>query len=423
MSTHATEAAGPAVSAPRDRVVAAAWAELGPGVAALSNASGRPLARTVKLILDPLVLRPAQNPHLGGGRIDQADTAELRQRILDAAADLTATAAWFAALKRARRAARITGGNPQDLYFQRCFELARTHGAPGADAGQVALEVVQEIRDATGDMTVAQLRRHMTDQVDALTALLEAAWREVPNPEPGEPASVEDFLDSCGQGDADGDAFDRLLETAAGTRASAGLGVRGAARDHGLTDLPLPEPPRLGDNASKNRLPKPFDRSIFERLFAAFTSSFHRESMDSVPGLVRAEITRSALPWQLGEERSRLTVLLGREASGGLTGGPQPTAAHRRLGSRWEREAYVRRVLRLPGAASGVPEDLRSDVVTVRQAYLRRLWVRVHGRELRGERLEPHEVWDLLDGVLRSVIMDHRQRLKQSLTRETAGAA
>ena len=52
------------VGLPRGLVIAEAWRGLD-GVGPLSNASGLPLARTVKLLLDPLVLRPAAHPHLG----------------------------------------------------------------------------------------------------------------------------------------------------------------------------------------------------------------------------------------------------------------------------------------------------------------------------------------------------------------------
>ena len=112
-------------------------------------------------------------------------------------------------------------------------------------------------------------------------------------------------------------------------------------------------------------------------------------------------------------------MLLGAEASTALDAGrgAQPTAAHRLLAARWHREAYVRRALRLPEGTSGVPASVVDDIRTVRRGYLRRLWVRLHGRELREQPLDPRDVWDLLDGVLRSVVMDQRQRLKTMMVR------
>lgn len=137
------------------------------------------------------------------------------------------------------------------------------------------------------------------------------------------------------------------------------------------------------------------------------------------------EIARTASAWELAHEHSRVIMLLGAEAGHALepTELLRPTNAHRLLSGRWEREAYVRRVLRLPAELSGVPDAIRDDIRTVRQGYLRRLWVRLHGRELREQMTTGAELWDTLDGVLRSVVMDQRQRLKLSIGRDAEGAA
>jgi hypothetical protein len=80
---------------------------------------------------------------------------------------------------------------------------------------------------------------------------------------------------------------------------------------HGLSDRDRPAPPVLGASASKRNLPKPFDRSIVERLFAPLTNTFLRAGLADVPVLVRQEISRSAGPWQLAEEVSRVVMVLG----------------------------------------------------------------------------------------------------------------
>jgi hypothetical protein len=41
--------------------------------------------------------------------------------------------------------------------------------------------------------------------------------------------------------------------------------------------------------------------------------------------------------------------------------------------------------------------------------------VRLQGRELRGAPLAADAVWDLLDGVMRSTILDRRDRVKAGL--------
>ncbi|MQM26709.1 hypothetical protein [Glycomyces albidus] len=505
---------------PRGMLVADAWSQLGDAVAPLSNASGRPLARTVKLLLDPLVLRPTQNPRFSGGVVAIEHVDALRQAILDAGPVLAATAAWFQLLKRARRRAGITEGHPQDLYFQRCYELAHLHGDPAAlpGAADIAAAAVADVHAERGDVTVDRLRRFLTDpaRTAELAGLLREAWAgrdpvpdalptleaeapqrfpardtpatheggatqrpllpdtlavleaeaphrlpvqdtpaahegEAPHPisarvaptapeekaphllpvsdarrppaqeaasQPAPPETdahpgIAAFLDDCATA-PDPRLWKALADDGTGTAEAARLDLPGIARGYGLTERDRPAVPELGERASKRALPKPFDRSILERLFAALTTWFHRESMADVPSLVTGEIHRSAAPWQLAEEPSRVAMVLGRDASAGLGTGDQPPAAsdaNARLLNRWRRESYVHRVLRLP-------DPIGEEVRGTRRAYLRRLWVRLHGRELRGEATAADEVWDLLDGALRSVVMDQRDRLKRSLERE-----
>jgi hypothetical protein len=404
---------------PRGMLVADAWSQLGDAVAPLSNASGRPLARTVKLLLDPLVLRPAQNPRFSGGVVAIEHVDALRQAILDAGPALAATAAWFQLVKRARRRAGITEGHPQDLYFQRCFELAHLHGdpAPLADAAVIAAAAVDDVHAERGEVSVDRLRRFLTDpdRTAELSGLLHDAWSHRPEAlEPGPNPGLVAFLDDCATA-PDPRLWKALADTAVGTAEAADLDRPGVAHDYGLTARERPAAPELGERASKRGLPKPFDRSIMERLFAAFTTWFQRESMNDIPSLVTGEIKRSAAPWQLAEEPSRVAMALGRDASAGLgaEAAESGSDANARLLNRWRRESYVHRVLRLPDATA-----LGVEVRGTRGAYLRRLWVRLHGRELRGEATGADEVWDLLDGALRSVVMDQRDRLKRSLERE-----
>lgn len=413
---------------PRAQVIARAWQELGDGVAPFSNGSGRPLARTMKLIVDPLVIRPVQNPGLAGGLLTADAAEELRRRITGAGPELTAASAWFLALKTARRRLRITEGNPQEKYFQRCYELARTAGAPGIDADAVAADVVSEIAQASGDSLLAQVRQVVRDkaQAERLDAAIEDAWgtRSSLPAEAPSTGTVIAVLDACVSGAAARE-FALLVGADAGTVAAASLTADGAARALGLTRQPTPPVPTLGGTASKRDLPPPFDRSIFERLFAALSGGAPPELGIDAEGLVEEEITRSARAWELGEEQSRVAMMLGVEASRSLDANDpaQATAAHRQLSTRWRREAYVRQALRLPAEFNGVPASVVDDVRDVRGGYLRRLWVRLHGRELRDQTIDAVDLWDLLDGVLRSVVMDQRQRLKLAMGRGAFTAA
>lgn len=396
---------------PRGLVIARAWAALGDAVAPLSNTAGRPLTRTVKLILDPLVLRPVLHPEFAAGAVAVAHVDALRARITGAGPVLAATASWFVVLKKERRRLRITDGNPQDLYFQRCFELATEHGLPGPDAARLAAEVLAEVHAQEGP-TVAGLRDFVRDEATELTRLIETTWAAARPPQPAPmPAGTAEFLATCAAA-PDQALFHALVTTAAGSAGAVELDRPGVALAHGLTDRDRPARPALGARASKANLPKPFDRSIVERLFVPLTNAFLRAGLMDVPALVHQEIGRSAGSWQLADEVSRVVMVLGREASSGLTGDPRAGDAQARLRSRWEREAYVHRVLRMPSSA------LHADVRGVREAYLRRLWVRVHGRELRADPVTADQVWDVLDGVLRSVILDQRDRLRALLERE-----
>ncbi|RIQ15680.1 hypothetical protein [Jiangella rhizosphaerae] len=429
MSSRGETTLDAAVRVPRGQLVAQAWARLGPDVAPLSNASGRPLARTVKLILDPLVLRPVQNPRFAGATVRAEDAADLTSRITGAGPVLAATAAWFLLAKRARRQAGITEGNPQERYFQRCYELAHAHGHPDdvPDAATLAAGAVAEAHATDGRVTAAAVRAYVTDPAHAaaLTRRRDAAWAARATITAPEGARhVDDVLASCAT-TPDTEAWTALVSGRYGARDAAHLEPPGAAREHGLTDRVSVGPPELGDAASKRRLPKPLDRSILERLFAEVATGHPIDG--DVAELVRAEIGRSAQAWQLAEEPGRVVLALCRAAGPALTaddpvwpGGD----ARSRLRSRWRREAYVHRVLRLPAAGTTVvPDDLRAEIRDVRAVYLRRLWVRLHGRELRRQDVDAAAVWDLLDGVLRSVVLDQRDRLRAALARRATEEA
>ena len=62
------------------------------------------------------------------------EAARLDAPIREADARLEATAQWFTLLKKTCRALGIVACDPQDLYFQLCFDLATEHGEPSAGA-------------------------------------------------------------------------------------------------------------------------------------------------------------------------------------------------------------------------------------------------------------------------------------------------
>ncbi|WP_433734797.1 hypothetical protein ACQP0C_40390 [Nocardia sp. CA-129566] len=420
------------------------------GVEPLSGPHGGPLRRTVKLILDPLVIRPVQHPTCAGP-ILTADGAILLATRIHAAADvLRATAAWFSLLKQVRRALRITEGNPQDLYFQRSFELATTSGMPDPHRDRATAEAtLRDVHEFAAGRTTQALKEYLTAgaRITELTSLIDIAWRRRPVGGPtGDHAEVVTaLLDACAAarvgGKADGQpTFEQLVEAHAGTHGGIRLWDNTSAptaHQLGLTAHPLPQSPALGASASKASLGLPFDRSIYERVFTVLQASSERAELPPIPELVTTEIARSCAPWALLDESLRVAATAGAALALGLrpiaarasTNGASPagseaaeTAAHRLINGRWQREAYVLQARRLAvrtdidlldGPLAAIATELR----TPWRPYLRRLWVRLHGRDVREVGLyEPDELWDLLDGVARSVMLDHRMRVKQALS-------
>src|SRR5689334_13232514 len=152
-----------AVTRPRQAVIDGAWRAIGPGVEVLSGDDGGPLRRTVKRIIDPLVLRLRSNTQYSAPFVDATVASAMHELIVGNAAALRDAAAWFEALKRERRKLRITAGNAQELYFPVCFELAVTRGAPtGADnEAATVLRGIHADRDRTG---IEVLNRFVGDE-------------------------------------------------------------------------------------------------------------------------------------------------------------------------------------------------------------------------------------------------------------------
>nr|WP_245669392.1 hypothetical protein [Nocardia speluncae] len=487
------------------------------GVQALSGPQGGPLRRTVKLILDPLVIRPVQYPSCAGAVLSADGAALLAARIHDHADTLRAAAAWFTLLKQVRRELRITEGNAQDLYFQRSFELAATRGRPDPQRDRLRAEaVLREVHGFTAGRTTQALKDHLTDPVRAaeLDRLLEAAWAGRPAPPPVAPeysGELRQLLEFAVATRLEGDTapgrllWQRLIDTRTGTHTGielwlesgdrSAVGAGGAARENtrvgsvteptaapvqrigvresgvresgvresgvresgrvgraavasdsrydanvlGLTENPVPCRPELGSSASTAALGLPFDRTVYERVFTVLQVSTERADLPPIPELVTAEITRSCAPWALLGESLRVTAAMGVELALGLTpittsagpqssaGGVPETAAHRLINSRWQREAYVLQARRLaihPVTGDGDPlAAIAAELRTPWRPYLRRLWVRLHGRDVRELPVaEPDELWDLLDGIARSVVLDHRTRVRKVLSTQASGS-
>ncbi|MES5823755.1 hypothetical protein [Streptomyces sp. RG80] len=431
---------------PRALVIDHAWRALGPGLESLSGPGGAPLTRTVKLIVLPLIVRPALRPELSADFLGPAEAARLDALIRESGTRLAATAQWFTLLKKARRKLGVVAGNPQDLYFQRCFELATEHGPPSAGADAVARAVVEDVADASGGRTVQALKDCLADpalraRLDTELALAWEGRRPVADATEAVARATE-VLEACGTPEPDSPAYAAMIEAGHGAlfgralwaRPSGVWGGEDPPAHLGLTARPVPSRPEVGRGASTATLPAPLDRTLFERLFVVLQSSARREELPTVPELVGGEVGRSCAPLGLYDESLRVTVVLGGRLAVGLdplgagSASAGSTAAHRSVNSRWRREASVLRARRMtvsprPDPDGGALDALAQDLRTPWLAYLRRLWVRLHGRDVHGASLgDLASAWAVLDGVARSVMMDHRARVRSALRALSATA-
>src|SRR6476659_5531210 len=181
MSAGSEVATAIAVSQPRRAVIDRAWRAIGPGVEVLSGDDGGPLRRTIKRILDPLVLRLRANAQYSAPFVDAATATAMHELIVSHGPQLRAAAAWFELLKRERRRLRITTGNAQELYFPVCFELAVTRGAPSDDDHAAATTVLQGIHADRDRTAIEVLNQFVADNqvIAKLSEQLRHSWRDV----------------------------------------------------------------------------------------------------------------------------------------------------------------------------------------------------------------------------------------------------
>jgi hypothetical protein len=424
---------------PRRAVIERAWRSIGPGVEVLSGDDGGPLRRTVKRIIDPLVLRLRSNSQFSAPVLDAAVAAEMQHTIAAQAPQLRAAAAWFVMLKGERRRQRITSGNAQELYFPVCFELAVTRGAPGADDQPTAATVLREIhqgRDRTG---IEALNQHLDDpQVIArLTRQLERSWRDV-RPTG---AITGPFFAGLGTvlGAADNHratvARQRVWSALIADATPYNLGATAHAQadtlpwsivDIGLSSLSPQQLPAADGAAFGDR---PLDRNVADRVRATLRRALDRDELPDVPLLCAEEVDRACAPWGLLAEDKQAVLLAGIEVATELrplaASAPARYELSARIQSRLAKEAYVLHARRyLVGGEAIHPrqQQVVEDLATFARPYLSRLWARLHGRDVWQESCEDvDDVRALLEGVARSVSLDHRQRIKAMLEVQVAG--
>ncbi|WKG06605.1 hypothetical protein [Mycolicibacterium sp. HK-90] len=445
MGFQAAEGARPRLDAqtaqPRRAVIDRAWRAIGPGVEVLSGDDGGPLRRTVKRIVDPLVLRLRSNAQFSTAVLDADVAAAMHDTIVGQGPQLRAAAAWFVALKRERRAQRITTGNAQELYFPVCFELAVTRGMPSGQSAAAA--VLAEIHHSHDRTAIEVLNEHVRDpQVTGrLRRQLDHSWRDVRAPVGRGDTITGPFF--AGLDTVLGPADSHRAETARQRVWSAliadstpyNLGAK--AR---LTDVALPwSIVTLGlSSVAPQQIPvidgggtgdRPLDRSVVDRVRATLRRAMDRDELPDVPLLCAEEVDRSCAPWGLLTEDKQAGLVTGIEVANELRpleGSARPRyELSARIQARLAKEAYVlhaRRYLSDGGPIHPRQRQVVEDLAAFTRPYLSRLWARLHGRDVWQESCEDvDDVRAMLEGVARSVSLDHRQRIKAMLELQVTG--
>jgi hypothetical protein len=421
------------VDQPRRAVIDTAWRAIGPGVEVLSGADGGPLRRTVKRILDPLVLRLRANPQYSMPVVSAEIAAEMHDLIVGQGGRLKAAAGWFDVLKAERRRARITTGNAQELYFPVCFELAVTRGTPGPDDDATAAAVLRNVHGDRDRTAIEALHRHAGDErvVAALAEQLARSWADVVDdgaitgPFLSGLATVLGPADSHRAAAARQRVWSALIADA--TPHNLGARARSASADLpwsivevGLSSVAPQACPAVIGPVSGDR---PLDRAVLDRVRATLRRALDRDELPDIPLLCAEEIDRACAPWGLLAEDKQATLIAGIEVAEQLAPLDDSMTPRYELAAviqaRLRKEAYVLHARRCLGDDGPLhPRQLQvvEDLAAFGRPYLNRLWARLHGRDVWQEPcVDVDDVRALLEGVARSVSLDHRQRIKAML--------
>jgi hypothetical protein len=418
---------------PRRVVIDRAWRDIGPGVELLSGADGAPLRRTVKRILDPLVFRLRANPQFSAP-ILAPDVASAMTEVISAhSAELRTAASWFALLKAERRRLRITTGNAQELYFPVCFELAVTRGEPVPDAAESILRDLHDDRDRTA---IEHLNRFVADGkvVAALARQLGMSWCDV---RPGRTMTGPFFAGlTTVLGGADGHnartARQRVWTALIADTTPYNLGALARAEsadlpwsivEVGLSSIAPQQCPRIDTGGDR-----PLDRPVIDRVRATLRRAMDREELPDIPLLCSEEVDRACAPWGLLAEDKQATLIAGIEVAVDLAPLRENVTPRydlaRRIQARLRKEAYVlhaRRHLADGAALHPRQRQVVDELAAFARPYTSRLWARLHGRDVWQESCaDVDDITSVLEGVARSVSLDHRQRIKAMLEIEVA---
>ena len=433
MSTGSEVATAVAAAHPRRAVIDQAWRAIGPGVEVLSGEDGGPLRRTVKRIIDPLVLRLRSNPHYSPPIVAGDVAAAMHDLVVAHGPQLRAAAAWFTLLKLERRRLRLTTGNAQELYFPVCFELAVAKGTPCQQDRETAAAMLREIHHERDRIGIEVLNQYVSSQhvIATLTRQLDRSWADVRPDDAMAGPFLAGLTTVLGPADSHraSAARQRVWSVLIADPAPYNLGaqVHSASSELpwsivelGLSSVVPQHPPAITGGSDSDR---PLNRSVVERVRAILRRAMDRDELPDIPLLCAEEVDRACAPWGLLAEDKQATLVAGMEVAVELA--PLAELAVTRyalagqIQARLRKEAYVLHARRYLSDAGPIHERQRKvvdELAAFARPYLSRLWARLHGRDVWQEPCDDvDDVRALLEGVARSVSLDHRQRIKAML--------
>ncbi|SOJ57865.1 hypothetical protein MSIMFB_05343 [Mycobacterium simulans] len=428
-----------AVGHARRAVIDQAWRAIGPGVEVLSSDDGGPLSRTVKRIIDPLVLRLRSNPQYSAPVVAAETASAMHDLIVASGPQLRFAAAWFEVLKLERRRQRIRSGNAQELYFPVCFELAVTKGAPAPQDRDTPAEVLHEIHHGRDRTAIEVLNEYVAspEVVATLSEQLDRSWHDVRasntviEPFLAELTTVLGTATTHNAATARQSVWSAMIADA--TPYNLGALARADAAELpwsivklGLSSAAPQRQPKINGGSDSDR---PLDRSVVDRVRATLRRALDRAALPDIPLLCAEEVDRASAPWGLLAEDKQATLVAGIEVAIELAPLDRSVTSRYALAAqvqaRLRKEAYVlhaRRYLADGGPIHPRQRQVVDDLAAYAQPYLSRLWARLHGRDVWQEPCDDVEdVRSLLEGVARSVSLDHRQRIKAMLELQVAG--
>lgn len=422
---------------PRAAVLAECWAAAGIDAPALCNKAGAPVARAVKCLVDPLIVRPRLRPHLSAPLLDDAAAAELTDLLGGARDRLRDASAWFTLLRAARRRRRITDGNAQELYFPRAFELAVTVGDPGtcADANAECDRVLAEVHpdEATAEDIAAHLARR--EVAAAYADRIADGWAPRADDAGPDLAWIAGVLwqvldEDPAAGEDDAATWDDLVDS--GECGTLGMGMRSRAGLVGKLLGEFESPDTSVTVSASDPLAPPaidgdglgvLDRSVASRCRAALRRARETTWVADAADLADAEVERARTPFGLADPANQAAFAAGVTVGAGLfplnPNLPEGPLLIRDLQARLRKEAYImhlRRQLARGNAIDARQERVVGQLAEFWAPYLRRLWPRLHGLDVMGQPpAGADDMRELLSGVARSVVYDQRQQIRTAL--------